>query len=131
MTAARPLRRRRKRRPPRRRQPNLETNRDARGAGGNRLVLDVTIATRDDLRYTPAGIPALSLTLDHASVQPEAGGQRKVELELAAVAFGPTAEALVRSPVGTALRCEGFLARRYRTGTTLALHIERFEPNTD
>ena len=100
-------------------------------AGGNRLELDVTIAARDDLRYTPAGIPALSLTLSHASVQPEAGGQRKVELELAAVAFGPTAEALVRLPGGAALRCEGFLARRYRTGTTLALHIERFEPNTD
>jgi hypothetical protein len=30
-------------------------------------------------------------------------------------------------PAGTALRCEGFLARRYRTGTTLALHIERCE----
>jgi primosomal replication protein N len=100
-------------------------------AGGNRLELDVTIAARDDLRYTPAGIPALSLTLEHASVQPEAGGQRKVELELAAVAFGPTAEALARLPGGTALRCEGFLARRYRTGTTLALHIVRFESDTN
>ena len=96
-------------------------------AGGNRLVLDATLAARDDLRYTPAGIPALSLTLTHASAQPEAGGQRKVDLELAAVAFGPTAEALARVAPGSALRCEGFLARRYRTGTTLALHIERFE----
>jgi primosomal replication protein N len=94
-------------------------------------VLDVTIATRDDLRYTPAGIPALSLTLEHASLQPEAGGQRKVDLELAAVAFGATAEALARLPGGTSLRCEGFLARRYRTGMTLALHVERFERITD
>jgi len=99
--------------------------------GLNRLALDATLAARDDLRYTPAGIPALSLTLTHASLQPEAGGQRKVDLELAAVAFGPTAEALARLPNGAALRCEGFLARRYRTGTTLAIHIERFEPNTD
>jgi hypothetical protein len=29
-------------------------------------------------------------------------------------------------PLDRALRCEGFLARRYRTGTTLALHITRF-----
>jgi primosomal replication protein N len=130
-SAARLLRRRRKRLRLRPRQRHLETNRDARAAGGNRLVLDVTIAVRDDLRYTPAGIPALSLTLNHASVQPEAGGQRKVELELAGVAFGPTAEALARLPEGAALRCEGFLARRYRTGTTLALHIERFEADTN
>jgi len=95
--------------------------------GRNRVVLDATLAARDDLRYTPAGIPMLSLTLHHASAQPEAGGQRKVDLELAATAFGPTAEALARVPQGAGLRCGGFLARRYRTGTTLALHIERFE----
>jgi len=95
--------------------------------GLNRLALDATLAARDDLRYTPAGIPALSLTLTHASLQPEAGGQRKVDLELAAVTFGPTAQALARIAHGATLRCEGFLARRYRTGTTLALHIERFE----
>jgi primosomal replication protein N len=98
-------------------------------AGRNRLILDATLAARDDLRYTPAGIPALSLTLEHASEQPEAGGRRKVDVELAAVAFGPAAEALARVVPGTLLRCEGFLARRYRTGTTLALHIERFELN--
>ena len=100
-------------------------------AGRNRLVLDATLAARDDLRYTPAGIPALSLTLTHASLQPEAGAQRKVDLELAAVAFGPAAEALARVAPGSALLCEGFLARRYRTGTTLALHIERFEPTAN
>ena len=89
-------------------------------------MLDATIAARDDLRHTPAGIPALSMTLSHVSEQVEAGGTRKVECELAAVAFAEVAESLARLPVGTALRCGGFLARRYRTGTTLALHIDRF-----
>ena len=93
----------------------------------NRLALDATLAARDDLRHTPAGIPALSLTLTHASEQGEAGGRRKVELEIAAVAFGRAAEALARLAPGTKLRCEGFLARRWRTGMTLALHIERYE----
>ena len=93
----------------------------------NRLTLDATLAARDDLRHTPVGIPALSLTLFHASEQPEAGGRRKVECELGAVAFGTVAQALAALPIGTALRCEGFLARRYRTGTTLALHIDHFE----
>jgi primosomal replication protein N len=95
--------------------------------GTNRLTLDATLAQRGDLRYTPAGIPALDCVLRHASIQPEAGGERKVECELQAVAFGEPALALARIPAGTELRCKGFLARRYRTGQTLALHLNEFE----
>lgn len=91
--------------------------------GANRLTLDATLTARDDLRYTPAGIPALDCTLTHASVQEEAGGQRQVDCELHAVAFGSVAQALARLPAGSEVRCEGFLARRYRTGVTVALHI--------
>ena len=93
----------------------------------NRLVLDATLADRGDLRYTPAGIPALECMLRHASMQPEAGGERKVECELAAVAFGEPAASLARLANGTALRCKGFLARRYRTGITIAMHVNEFE----
>jgi primosomal replication protein N len=93
----------------------------------NRLVLDATLADRGDLRYTPAGVPALECMLRHASVQPEAGGERKVECELAAVAFGDPATSLAKVANGTALRCKGFLARRYRTGITIALHVNEFE----
>ena len=67
------------------------------------------------------------MTLSHVSEQAEAGGMRKVYCEIAAVAFGATALALAKLSPGTAIRCEGFLARRYRTGTSLALHIDRFE----
>ncbi len=91
--------------------------------GANRLTLDATLTARDVLRHTPAGIPALDCTLTHASVQEEAGGQRKVDCELHAVAFGDVARALDRTAVGSELRCEGFLARRYRTGVSVALHI--------
>ncbi len=91
--------------------------------GANRLTLDATLIARDDLRYTPAGIPAIDCTLTHSSVQAEAGGGRRVECELHAVAFGDAARALARVQAGSELRCEGFLARRYRTGVTLALHI--------
>ncbi len=93
----------------------------------NRLLLDATLAERGDLRYTPAGVPALECVLRHASVQAEAGGNRKVDCELAAVAFGEPATALATVPTGTALRCKGFLARRYRTGITVALHVNEFE----
>jgi primosomal replication protein N len=60
------------------------------------MMLDATLAQRGDLRYTPAGIPALDCVLKHASVQAEAGGNRKVDCELAAVAFGDPATALAR-----------------------------------
>ena len=43
------------------------------------------------------------------------------------MAFGEPALALSRIPAGTELRCKGFLARRYRTGMTLALHVNEFE----
>ncbi len=92
-------------------------------SGANRLTLDATLTARDDLRYTPAGIPALDCTLAHASMQEEAGGERRVECELHAVAFGDVARTLARTSVGSELRCDGFLARRYRTGITVALHI--------
>jgi primosomal replication protein N len=95
--------------------------------GINRFTLDATLAQRDDLRYTPAGIPVLEMTLAHASTQPEAGSERKVDCEMAAVAFADVARKLANVGTGTALRCEGFIARRWRSGTSVALHISRFE----
>ena len=97
------------------------------GESRNTLTLDATLAQRDPLRYTPAGIPAVDCTLQHTSMQAEAGGERKVECELFAVAFGETALALSRLPVGSEVRCEGFLARRYRTGITVAMHITHID----
>jgi len=95
--------------------------------GENRLTLDATLTARGDLRYTPAGIPAIDCTLTHTSVQAEAGGQRKVECELSAVAFDGVARSIARTAVGSQVRCEGFLARRYRTGITVALHITHID----
>ncbi|HSV20813.1 MAG TPA: primosomal replication protein N [Casimicrobiaceae bacterium] len=95
-------------------------------AAANRLVLDATLTAREPLRYTPAGLPAIDCMLRHASMQAEAGGERKVECEIAAVAFADIARLLATLELERPLRCEGFLARRYRTGTSLALHITRF-----
>jgi primosomal replication protein N len=93
----------------------------------NRVTLDATLADAGALRFTPAGIPAFDGVLRHASRQPEADGERTVDCEIAAVAYGEHARALAKLATGTALRCHGFLARRYRTGITLALHVNEFE----
>jgi len=89
----------------------------------NRLAIDAILTDRGELRYTPAGVPALECTLWHASEQQEAGGARKVACELHAVAFGDIARELDRHRAGAELRCQGFLARRYRTGQAVALHL--------
>ena len=92
----------------------------------NRFALDAVLARREELRHTPAGIAAIECTLDHRSMQREADGERRVECEMHAVAFGDVAIALRDLALGTSLRCEGFIARRYRTGTSVALHLTRF-----
>jgi primosomal replication protein N len=94
--------------------------------GINRFAFDAILAGCTGVRHTPAGIPAIECTLDHRSQQDEAGIARRVECEMHALAFGEVALALGRCAIGSALRCEGFIARRYRTGTSLTLHVTRF-----
>ena len=93
----------------------------------NRLTLDARLEARGDLRFTPAGIPVLDMQLAHESKQVEAGSERRVACELAAIALGPIARQLTGIAIGSQLRCHGFLARRYRTGISVALHLCEFE----
>lgn len=93
----------------------------------NRVELQAVLAARETLRYSPAGVPLLSAVLGHASGQTEAGTQRRVELEIAAVFAGACAEAANRLQLGATLRVRGFLAPKRRQSKMLALHITEFE----
>jgi primosomal replication protein N len=93
----------------------------------NEVSVDARLAARSDLRFTPAGVAALDFQLAHESTQAEAGGERHVTCDLAAVALGPIAKELATVDVGARLRCRGFLARRYRTGLSVAFHVNEFE----
>ena len=95
----------------------------------NRFALDAILTERGDLRHTPGGVPAIDCELVHRSMQTEAGGERRVECEVHAVAFGDVARDLAGIAEGTAVHCEGFIARRYRTGTSIARHLTRIEQN--
>lgn len=103
----------------------------------NRVALDGQIVERSALRYTPAGIPALDFVIAHESVQmesAEAGKHtgRKVELQIAATAFGPMAQDLNLSTAGQQWQFEGFIAPgRHRPGTTsrsVRLHVQAAQP---
>ena len=91
------------------------------------MTIDARLKSRDALRFTPAGIPALDFELAHESVQVEDGDKRRVACEIAGIAMGPVARKLAEVAPGAQLRCRGFLARRYRTGITVALHVNEFE----
>ena len=93
----------------------------------NVVTLDARLQSRGDLRFTPAGVPALDFALAHESLQIEAGAQRRVACEVAGVAIGPLTRKLADVAPGAHIRCSGFLARRYRTGISVALHVNAFE----
>jgi primosomal replication protein N len=79
------------------------------------------------LRYSPAGVAILNCRLQHRSQQMEAGAGRNVELEIEAVALGTVALSLAKVAPQAELEIEGFLARKYRTGPALEMHITNFE----
>ncbi|MDD2833614.1 MAG: primosomal replication protein N [Methylotenera sp.] len=91
----------------------------------NKLVLQAEVVQIEPLRYTPAGIPLLSVILRHASEQTEAGMRRKVECEVNAVILGDLALKGLKS--GTQIIVQGFLARRSLKSTQLVMHINNIE----
>ena len=92
----------------------------------NCTELTACIAEQAALRYTPAGLPALDLILEHASEVQEAGQMRKVQLKLRALAIGSLAERLVKQAVGSVWTFKGFLATP-RQGKSVVLHIQEFQ----
>ena len=93
--------------------------------GANQLILTAVIAELASPRYTPAGLPALDLRLDHESRSEEAGQERQVKASVKAVAFGALAERLVKQAIGSSWKFKGFVATP-RNGKNLVFHIQEF-----
>jgi len=79
----------------------------------------------EPLRYTPAGLPALNMQLEHVSELMEAGTPRQVNVTIKAVAFGTLAERLAKQDIGSKWRFNGFLAGA-RQGKSVVFHIQEF-----
>ena len=93
----------------------------------NQLRITASIAERDVLRYTPAGIPIVSAKLLHSSQQKEATVQRLVEFEMAALAAGEISGRFNQAELGGTFQFTGFLARKSRNSKSLVFHIIDFE----
>ena len=95
-------------------------------AAANQLLLTACVAELGALRFTPAGLPAVDLRLEHESTVSEAGQPRQIKAALKAVAFGAVAERLARQALGSLWRFQGFLATP-RNGKHPVLHIQDFQ----
>jgi primosomal replication protein N len=80
----------------------------------NHCTLTACIAEAQPLRYTPAGLPALDLRLEHESLQREAGSERQVKASVKAI--------------GSSWTFQGFLAMG-RGGKGLVFHIQDIQQN--
>ncbi len=95
-------------------------------AAVNQLVLTACVAELGALRFTPAGLPAIDLRLEHESTVTEAAQPRQIKAALKAVAFGAVAERLARQSMGSLWRFQGFLATP-GNGKHPVLHIQDFQ----
>ncbi|HRH05160.1 MAG TPA: primosomal replication protein N [Burkholderiaceae bacterium] len=93
----------------------------------NQLILTASIEEVSTLRYTPAGLPALNLTLTHASEVEEASLPRQVKVSVKAVAIGSVAESIGKQAVGSSWQFKGFLGAALR-GKSVVFHIQTFKP---
>ena len=93
----------------------------------NQFQFVATIAEREVLRFTPAGIPIVSARLLHVSQQTEAKIDRRVEFEIAAVAAGEISGRFHDADLGGTYRFSGFLSRKSRNSKSLVFHVSDFE----
>jgi primosomal replication protein N len=92
----------------------------------NRMVLSATLVERKAPRYTPAGLPALDLSVKHESTVSEDGQARQVSFEIKAVAIGEVTRQLALLEMGVALMLSGFITST-RNGRGLLFHITSVE----
>ena len=88
------------------------------------------IVELDVPRHTPAGIPIMKFRLSHESEQIETGTPRRVNCEIAVVAFDREARLLSAAPLGTAVTVTGFMDRRGHSSRQVVLHATHIEFET-
>ncbi|MDD3884584.1 MAG: primosomal replication protein N [Gallionella sp.] len=89
----------------------------------NQVVISGELIALETVRFTPAGIASIALTLRHVSQQIEAGEFRQLQCEIEAVAFAEAAQKVAGFSVGQTVRVKGFLAQRSLRNRHLVLHV--------
>ena len=92
----------------------------------NRLVLTAQLVERGVVRYTPAGLPALDLSLKHESEVTQDGQPRKVSMEIRARAVGEITLRLSGVEIGSTHGFAGFLGSQ-RNGRGVVFHVTELD----
>jgi primosomal replication protein N len=92
----------------------------------NRLVLSAQLVERAALRYTPAGLPALDLSLKHESQVEQDGQARKVSVEIRARAIGAITQRVLGLELGSTHGFAGFLGSQ-RNGRGVVFHVTELD----
>jgi primosomal replication protein N len=92
----------------------------------NRMVLTAQMVSRGALRTTPAGLPALDLSLKHESQVTQQGQPRKVSFEIRARAVGDITARLARLEMGSSHGFAGFLGSQ-RNGRGVVFHVTELD----
>lgn len=79
------------------------------------------------MRYTPAGLAALEFRLKHFSEQVEAGGKRRIECVVPAVALGPIVERIVAAGDDAPGTFSGFIASRRQGAEQMIFHVTELD----
>lgn len=89
----------------------------------NQLVISGEILALESMRYTPAGVARVALTLSHRSQQSEANAERQVQCEVQALAFAEVADKVAKFAIGQQVKIRGFLAQQSIRSRQLIVHI--------
>jgi len=89
----------------------------------NRVELSAKIVERSTPRFTPAGLPALDLILEHETELEELGHKRVVKLSIKALVMGETVKTLSDSSLEVEWRFSGFLVSP-KSYKTVIFHIQ-------
>ncbi len=93
----------------------------------NRLELSGEVVSLEILRHTPAGIPILTFTVHHVSIQNEAGMKRQAECDVPVMAMADLAKKAARLQIGDQVKVVGFLAKKSLKNDRLVLHLNELE----
>jgi primosomal replication protein N len=89
-------------------------------------MLSATLVERGALRYTPAGLPALDLSLKHESEVMQDGQPRKVSVEIKARAIGAITQRVAALEIGSTHGFAGFLGSQ-RNGRGVIFHLTELD----
>ena len=93
------------------------------GQHWNDFRLTARLVKKETIRYTPAGQTVIDCQLEYSGTVSEAGVERKVDLQILAIAIGEGANALNQMQIGEIGNFQGFIAHQSIRRQALVFHI--------